>query len=84
MRLSKPRITPLQDSELDAEQVERLSKSRGKDWIRTEHFPHAGARAGRLPRVFVVGRIRDVAQLSGRARPGDRDPAGRLALQVRL
>ena len=31
MRLSKPRITPLQDSELDAEQVERLSKSRGKD-----------------------------------------------------
>ena len=31
MRLSKPRITPLQDSELDAEQMERLSKSRGKD-----------------------------------------------------
>ena len=31
MRLSKPRITPLQDSELSPEQVERLSKSRGKD-----------------------------------------------------
>ncbi len=31
MRLSKPRIMPLQDSELDTEQVERLSKSRGKD-----------------------------------------------------
>jgi 4-carboxymuconolactone decarboxylase len=31
MRLSKPRITPLQDGELSPEQVERLSKSRGKD-----------------------------------------------------
>ena len=31
MRLTHPRIMPLQDSELDAEQVERLLKSRGKD-----------------------------------------------------
>lgn len=31
MRLSKPRIAPLSDSELTPEQVERLSKSRAKD-----------------------------------------------------
>ena len=31
MRLSKPRIAPLGDSELTPEQVERLSKSRAKD-----------------------------------------------------
>ena len=31
MRLTKPRITPLQDSEFTPEQVERLSKSRQKD-----------------------------------------------------
>lgn len=31
MRLAKPRITPLQDSEFTPEQVERLAKSRQKD-----------------------------------------------------
>ena len=31
MRLSKPRIAPLQDAEFDTEQVERLAKSRQKD-----------------------------------------------------
>ncbi|MBI1359272.1 MAG: carboxymuconolactone decarboxylase family protein [Alphaproteobacteria bacterium] len=31
MRLAKPRIAPLQDSELSPEQVERLAKSRTKD-----------------------------------------------------
>jgi 4-carboxymuconolactone decarboxylase len=31
MRLSKPRIAPLKDSEFTPEQIERLAKSRGKD-----------------------------------------------------
>ncbi len=83
MRLAKPRIAPLQDAEFTPEQIERLAKSREQGWLHPQHLPHAGALSGCLPRVLVVGRLCDGAQFAVCERPRDRDPARRLAVQVR-
>jgi len=70
MRLSKPRIAPLSDAELNPEQAEAL-----------EAF-----RPGPVLNIFrTLGGLYPVAaQRPAGPRTGDRDPAHRLSLQVGL
>ena len=84
MRLSKPRIAPLQDTEFTPEQVERLAKSRQKDGSVLNIF-RTLVRSPDAFRAFSWwgGYVMARNSLTP-ARPGDRDPARRLAVQVRL
>jgi 4-carboxymuconolactone decarboxylase len=81
MRLAKPRIMPLQDSELTLEQQERISKSRQKDGSVLNIF-RTLVRSPDAFRAFSWwgGYIMARNSLS----PRDRDPACRLAVQVRI